>query len=238
MMSLRNILGPQTRRDGRETNYLADALEDLRNHLNEVKKSAVRIAGGINAEHPLDAIPGDWKGTPAKVRGCWQESIFPRRENRSLSNTLHIPDISLITWDHEVDIPPQILIEIFNNILDNAIKYDFSPPSVIIKFSLKKVQHGEMVLLSIRNLAPTVTETEAKSIRIGGYRSQFAKDRDVYGSGIGLKYNLEKCAQWGINLNYNIPTIGAEAPEHDPPRLGWHEVKLELPLVGKRNIGQ
>lgn len=226
---LQNTLLPHST-DDRAVSGLPEALLDLKKHLDEVKKSAVRIAGGVNAEHPLDAMPEDWKGTPAQIRGCWQESIQPRRLHKSLAGTAHTPEMSVLSWSHKVQMPAQILIEIFNNILDNAIKYDFSPPSITVRFSIKNDHGAEVVVLSVRNLAPHMSEAEAELVSRGRQRSQFAKDRDRYGSGIGLKYNLEKCREWGLKMEYTIPTL-EHGPEQTPARLGWHEVRLEIPTL-------
>jgi signal transduction histidine kinase len=102
-----------------------------------------------------------------------------------------------------VAVPEPILIEIFNNLFDNAIKYDFSTPS--LSYSVKPSRDEKIYSMVIRNLAPRLAAGEADKIRCGGERAWYAEEKDFSGSGLGLKYSIEMANRWGMNLRYDVP---------------------------------
>lgn len=214
---------PQLGPDGYRLSALVEAVNDLDSHLAEIRKSVVRIAGGINAEDPEQADPNSWDGTWADIRAVLLKSLKPR-SSHPLRHGMVVPPQSILPYGLQTRIPQSYLIEVFNNLIDNAIKYDFAPPS-----STLRVRHDpvlQTVELEFRNLAPVLPPDEATRVRNGGHRSDYARSKNKDGSGIGLRYVLKLANTWRFSLAYDIP-----APGPDSERLtglGWHSLKLRF----------
>ena len=217
--------------DGRSGRKLSipKTMKDLESHLDELQLSAVRITGGPNDENPAETHPTTWGGTPCSIRNAILESTKPKSELPLYRRTLVMPHRSVIDWPAAVYMPEQILVEILNNLLDNAIKYDFSPPSVALR--VLSGDGGSTYTIRISNLAPKVSQIEAKSIEAGSVRGQYAIERDRRGGGKGLAYSMEKAAQWGLVLKYTVPTLDGEGSGGD---LGWHVLDLTMTNVASQ----
>lgn len=119
-------------------------------------------------------------------------------------------------------IPKDLLIEIINNTVDNALKYDFAKPSVIIKVFSR--DSDQTYTLEIRNLAPRLTEEEASSIESGGQRGGYAVKHNIEGTGKGIKYIREVSKRWGLDFKYTPARI-----DQNSDRLyGWHVARLTM----------
>ena len=208
---------------GRIKRSVPRAVADLELHLSELRFSAVHMAGGPNHEDPRQADPEIWKGTPALLRTCILESVKPISGTKS-GRTIMVPDRAVLDWSVRVRVPEQIMIELINNLVDNALKYDFSPPSVAI--SVRPAKRGRQITLECRNLAPTVSAEEAELLRIGELRADYAMKKDKTGSGRGLKFAIMTAKQWGMDLTYDPPLDTGQA-------LDWHVVRLTMENIGK-----
>lgn len=204
------------------------AISDLGEHLSELRKSAVSLAGGPNAELPEEANPADWGGTPCPLRFALLESIKPLSDRPIYRGRMMMPDIHVLGRSVAVRIPDQVFVEMLNNLFDNAMKYDFVPPSVSI--SVRFAPEGRHCLLEIKNLAPRVTEEEAERLREGGVRGAYAPARDRTGTGLGLKYTMDMARRWGMGLSYDVPVYAQEGEAGQ--QFGWHVLRLDMEIVG------
>lgn len=208
---------------------LPKAISDISEHLRELRISAVTIAGGNNAEEPFETRPELWGGTPCRLRLVLAESLKPLGSNAHYRNQLQLPPREVLDSSVAIAVPESVLIEIINNLFDNAIKYDFSPPS--LSYFVKPSSDGKTYSLVIRNLAPRLSSADAEEIEFGGKRAWYSEAKDFSGSGLGLKFSIEMAKRWGMELKYDVPLIEAD---EDSEKLGWHELRLELKNVGRR----
>jgi GAF domain-containing protein len=211
-------------------NNVPKAIADMSEHLRELRISAVAVAGGNNAEAPFETRPALWGGTPCRLRLVLAESLKHLGSNSQYRSRLRLPPKAVLDSSVAVAVPELILIEIFNNLFDNAIKYDFSTPS--LSYSVKPSRDEKIYSMVIRNLAPRLAAGEADKIRCGGERAWYAEEKDFSGSGLGLKYSIEMANRWGMNLRYDVPL--REELDDDSEKLGWHALYLEMQNVGSR----
>lgn len=198
------------------------AIEDLRKHVIELRKAAIVIAGGRNLEAPWEIDPASWNGTPSSLRGCLLQSFKPLSDREGQVQKLIVPGTSVLSWDVEVRIPEELLIEMINNIIDNAIKYDFAKPSVLTK--VFSHDSNRIYILEVRNLAPRLSEDEAASIETGGKRAGYAMSQNIEGTGKGIKYIHEVCARWGLTFKYEAARINGKGDGE----FGWHVARLTM----------
>lgn len=205
------------------------AMSDLKEHLKELHLSAVHITGGPNEESPEEAHPETWGGTPCSIRNAILESLKPISNRTGYRRSLTAPPLSVIDWGPKAYVPEQTLVEILNNLLDNALKYDFSPPSVSL--SVRTGDGGENYTIRIANLAPRVTSEEAAKLKTGGVRANYALKKDRRGGGKGLSYSLKTSILWGLDLSYEAPIKPKLESEQS---MGWHVLNLTIPNAAGR----
>ena len=119
----------------------------------ELRISAVTIAGGNNAEEPFETRPELWGGTPCRLRLVLAESLKPLGNNSLYRNRLQLPPREVLDSAVAIAVPESVLIEIVNNLFDNAMKYDFSPPS--LSYFVKPSNDERTYSMVIRNLVQT-----------------------------------------------------------------------------------
>ena len=190
---------------------------DMKEHLSYLYKTAVFLAGGRDANDPNEVDPKNWDGTPADIRACLltaiHQTITLTQDQKGLA-----PHRQIIDYGNKYRIPSPILTEIFNNLIDNALKYDFRPNSVQIYVP----QRSKSFEIEFRNLAPQITSQTASSILKGGIRGPYAEERDKFGTGIGLEFCIKEAERWGIDLIYNPPITR----NYRKNNLGVHSIKL------------
>jgi hypothetical protein len=197
---------------------LPEIVNDLRVHLSELHKSVVFIAGGPNAEDAQDADPETWDGTRPDLRLCVLQSLKPLERGDHPKTNIRTPDRSILPLGVRVRLPQQILVEVINNLVDNAMKYDFSPPSSTMRI----ISSEDYYTLEFRNLAPRVAPDEARKLREFAGRSEYAKSKNRDGSGVGLRFIKDMSIAWKFDFSYDFPA--QNDAELNP--LGWHSLKI------------
>lgn len=195
-------------------------VDDLKKHASEVRSSAVVLAGGVNSENPNETSSALWNGTWANVRLSLIQSV--RQQLIGEYRHIGIPDFSVLPPQCHFRVPDQILVEVINNIVDNAIKYDHARPSISLRARLST--NPDRLTIEVRNLAPRMTSEEAAKHRLGGYRSSYARIKDLTGTGVGINFCHAKADEWGFGFEYTIPTHDLSSPG----KLGWHSAKLSF----------
>lgn len=106
------------------------------------------------------------------------------------------------------------LLNIFYNLLDNAVKYSGDSPEIQIKAHIE----GSKVFISISDNGPGISKFHQKRIFQKFYRIPTANIHDVKGFGLGLFYVKSICDahRWKISI--------------DPSRAGGSAFILELPI--------
>jgi len=106
------------------------------------------------------------------------------------------------------------LLNIFYNLLDNAVKYSGDSPEIQIKAHVE----GTKVFISISDNGPGISKFHQKRIFQKFYRIPTANIHDVKGFGLGLFYVKSICDahRWKISI--------------DPSRAGGSAFILELPI--------
>lgn len=206
---------------GRHTANFPVVVSEFQANLREVRLSAVRIAGGINEEDPGEADPDTWCGTWADIRGTLLGSIKPRAGNPHHNRNLREPEGAILPWGYKFRIPEQILLEIFNNIVDNAIKYDFSPPSIRFLVKTNVTQHW--LSIDISNMAPRLSRVDADKIKLGGERGGYAAIKNRDGTAVGLRYCFHQARRWGLSIVYEVPILRPLEV-----RFGLHTIRLKF----------
>jgi len=220
LQALRQTFPSKGQKDYRNVHNLPKLVEDLREHSAEVRSSAVVLAGGVNSESPSETSAILWNGTWANIRLSLIQSI--RQQLTDNYRNTSIPDVNFLPTYCQFKIPDQLLVEVFNNVIDNAVKYDHARPSISIKARLST--SPAWLIIEIKNLAPLMPNALAKMHKNGGYRSEYAKIKDLTGTGVGISYCHSIAKEWGFRFEYSIPAI-EENPEK---KLGWHSIKLHF----------
>ena len=226
LRALRATFPAPTSADGHKIGGLVGLVGDLRGHLSELRKSAVFIAGGANAEHPREAHPDTWDGTWADLRLCLLASLKPREKSEGPRSNIHVPDKSILDTGVKVRLPSSLLTEVLNNLADNAVKYDFSPPSSSLR--VRAEPSARRYSVEFRNMAPYISQKEATKLKSNsGYRAEYALRKSHDGSGVGLRFIRDMARAWGFTFEYSFPV--AETTEEEDKR-GWHSARLVFPV--------
>lgn len=204
---------------------LPTIVSDFQQNLRVVRKSAVNLARDGNEavaeEKDIHDFSGAWTSLRLSLLQCSSSRMSQRPYSRG---DINLPG-SVLPIGLRYRIPEDVLTEVFKNLVDNAIKYDFSAPSVQIKAFSHHLDQS--VTIEVRNMAPCLSVHDANRVASGGFRAKYAKVRDETGSAIGLDYCFTKCAHWGIKMTYEVPTLDHNSKTKS--RNGWHIVRLQFP---------
>jgi two-component system sensor histidine kinase BaeS len=135
-----------------------------------------------------------------------------RFANCGLSISVSLPQSATIFGDRDR------LMQLFNNLLENSLRYTDSGGSLLISAS----QSGDMLILDFADSAPGVTDAQLERLVERFYRTEGSRNRASGGSGLGLAICLNIVAAHGGTLRAS----------HSP--LGGVSIKVELPL--ERNL--
>ncbi|VUT01848.1 two-component system sensor histidine kinase BaeS [Klebsiella spallanzanii] len=137
-----------------------------------------------------------------------------RFASRGLSIGVSLPESATIFGDRDR------LMQLFNNLLENSLRYTDSGGSLQISAS----QNGHMLVLDFADSAPGVTDEQLERLVERFYRTEGSRNRASGGSGLGL----------AICLNIVAAHDGTLRASHSP--LGGVSIKVELPL--ERNLSR
>lgn len=137
-----------------------------------------------------------------------------RFASRGLSISVSLPESATIFGDRDR------LMQLFNNLLENSLRYTDSGGSLQISAS----QSGHMLVLDFADSAPGVTDEQLERLVERFYRTEGSRNRASGGSGLGLAICLNIVAAHGGTLRAG----------HSP--LGGVSIKVELPL--ERNLSR
>ena len=118
------------------------------------------------------------------------EVLLDSEEYRDNNYTL---DSQLLTEAVFVDIDPDRIIQVFDNVLNNAIKY--SPNGGIIKS--KMALSNDQVIISIKDEGMGIPQDDLEHIFDRFYRVDRARSRAMGGTGLGLAISREVIEQHG-----------------------------------------
>jgi hypothetical protein len=200
---------------------LGRTLTDLETHAADLRVSAVYISGGENEEHPAHVDPKSWRGTWADFRGCVLGSLIPLEAEHS--SPIRRPAIQELPMHVKIRMPPSVLLEILNNMIDNCYKYNFLPriPPLI---SCKVDDRKRSAELELRNMAPALSPDEERDVGEPRFRAEYALKRNRDGVGLGLAYCAREAQRWGAVFSYR-----AGRNEADSGTYVWHRVRLYFP---------
>jgi len=203
---------------------LAKALEDLRTHAADLRVSAVYISGGENEEHPAHASPNSWRGTWADLRACVLGALIPLAAEHP--SPIRNPSIQELPWNVKIRMPPSLLQEVLNNMIDNSYKYNFLPK--IAPLISCRVDHSKgSAELELRNMAPALSPDEERKLGTPRFRAEYARRRNRDGVGLGLAYCKQETHRWGAAFAYTTYSTGHN--EADSGAYVWHRVRLHFP---------
>ncbi|MDM4207433.1 two-component system sensor histidine kinase BaeS [Klebsiella spallanzanii] len=137
-----------------------------------------------------------------------------RFASRGLAISVSLPESATIFGDRDR------LMQLFNNLLENSLRYTDSGGSLQISAS----QSGHMLVLDFADSAPGVTDEQLERLVERFYRTEGSRNRASGGSGLGLAICLNIVAAHGGTLRTG----------HSP--LGGVSIKVELPL--ERNLSR
>ncbi|CAM3191544.1 two-component system sensor histidine kinase BaeS [Klebsiella pneumoniae] len=137
-----------------------------------------------------------------------------RFASRGLAISVSLPESATIFGDRDR------LMQLFNNLLENSLRYTDSGGSLQISAS----QSGHMLVLDFADSAPGVTDEQLERLVERFYRTEGSRNRASGGSGLGLAICLNIVAAHGGTLRAG----------HSP--LGGVSIKVELPL--ERNLSR
>lgn len=131
-----------------------------------------------------------------------------RFASRGLAIGVSLPESATIFGDRDR------LMQLFNNLLENSLRYTDSGGSLQIRASLR----GDMLALDFADSAPGVTDEQLERLVERFYRTEGSRNRASGGSGLGLAICLNIVAAHGGTLR----------ADHSPS--GGVSIKVELPL--------
>ena len=200
---------------------LGRALADLETHAAELRVSAVYISGGKNEEDPAYVDPKSWRGTWADFRGCVLGSLIPLEAG--YSPRIQRPTIYQLPMNVRIRMPPSLLQEIINNMIDNSYKYNFLPtiPPLI---SCKVDDQKRSAELELRNRAPALSLNEEREVGEPRFRAEYALKKNRDGVGLGLAYCTREAQRWGAVFSYR-----ADHNEGGSGTYVWHRARLYFP---------
>jgi two-component system sensor histidine kinase VicK len=118
------------------------------------------------------------------------EMLLDSEDYRDNNYTL---DYDLLEEAVFVDIDPDRIIQVFDNVLNNAIKY--SPDGGVIKSRMTIA--GEQVIISVKDEGMGIPEEDLEHIFDRFYRVDRARSRAMGGTGLGLAISREVIEQHG-----------------------------------------
>lgn len=131
-----------------------------------------------------------------------------RFASRGVSISVSLPESATIFGDRDR------LMQLFNNLLENSLRYTDSGGSLQIRAS----QSGDKLALDFADSAPGVTDEQLERLVERFYRTEGSRNRASGGSGLGLAICLNIVAAHGGTLRAS----------HSP--LGGVSINVELPL--------
>lgn len=169
-------------------------ISDFVQNVQELKLGADRV---LAKKSEIWNAPALYDGSPSSLRIILLSSIKSRLMNRG--NEIHAPEFSVLNGIVAYDAPRDLIANLFENVIDNAIKYDAIGDTVIVG---ARVMHeiGE-VHIYVRNHAYILPEEVRNALSL---RRIEVDEKGVYagieGSGLGL-YQLRKLSGlWGFEL--------------------------------------
>jgi len=151
-------------------NALDNKLDDIQHLIDDIHQLAQSDVGALQ----LNIEPFELNET----LDCWQEELtkFVNKNKLEFEINRELPTSLIVNLDKER------LKQIFTNLLTNSIKYTDKPGEVKLIAKAKK----NILLLSIEDSAPSVSEDDLTNIFERLYRVEGSRSRDKGGSGLGL----------------------------------------------------
>lgn len=159
--------------------------ERLRNYAGIIEKENVRLKQQVErvlVMARLDKEAMDLKKEPVDVHELIQDSI--RHHTMALQERRGIVNSELIATQVNVDADKHHLTAVFNNLLDNAIKYCKEIPHITIRTSNKS--KGCMIEITDNGIG--ISHEHQRRIFKKFYRVPTGNVHDVKGFGLGLSY--------------------------------------------------
>jgi signal transduction histidine kinase len=104
------------------------------------------------------------------------------RKHEFLAKVKRIPIESALEPLFPIQVDPELMKQVFSNLIENAIKY--SPEESNVRVS--SVERDGMVVVSIEDQGPGIPQDEVNNIFMKFFRSKNAKSSPIKGSGLGL----------------------------------------------------
>lgn len=182
------------RADGRLSRY-ADLIHQQYERLNEQVEKVLNISriekGSLKIvcqDVDLNRIlPDLLRGTQAQI------------DHRSGHLALHLPPGPLCVYADPVH-----LSNILANLLDNAVKYGGTPPSIMLSGEIKR----GLLSLRVRDNGPGIPAEHRERLFEKFYRIPTGDVHDVKGFGLGLFYVAQICRAHGFTIGVTCPPEG------------------------------
>ena len=194
----------QMRRD-----FMADISHELRTPLAVLRGELEAIQDGVQLARSKEIC--DTKGVPVDLIPLLEVAGGAFRErfaSRGLKLQFSLPDSITVFGDRDR------LMQLFNNLLENSLRYTDSGGS--LKISAE--QHDKTVRLTFADSAPGVSDDQLQKLFERFYRTEGSRNRASGGSGLGLAICLN------IVEAHNGRIIAAHSP------FGGVSITVELPL--------
>jgi signal transduction histidine kinase len=104
------------------------------------------------------------------------------RKHEFLAKVKRIPLSSELEPLFPIQMDPELMKQVFSNLIENAIKY--SPEESKVRIST--IEHDGKVIIRIEDQGPGIEQDEVNNIFMKFFRSKNAKSSPIKGSGLGL----------------------------------------------------
>lgn len=185
--------------------------------LQSLKAEVLALTKLVNDLHQLslsDLGALSYKKSSINALSVLEQSIAVYRsrfEQKGLHLTAELPSAALVFGD------PDRLSQLFNNLLENSLRYTDADSDGLLKVSA--VVDKENLTVRWQDSAPGVTDEQMARIFERFYRTELSRNRARGGSGLGLSI----C--WNIVNEHG----GHMSARHSP--LGGLEITVTLPLI-------
>lgn len=129
--------------------------------------------------------------------------LYPLFENNNLDFSLQTNVDSLI-----MDLDPKLIVRLFENLVNNAIKYGKDGKNIIVK--IKENKDIDTVDISVINFGKLIPESSLKKIFDKFYRVDDSRTSETGGTGLGLAIAKSIVELHGGDISVKSDTDGTE----------------------------
>ena len=160
--------------------------------------------------------------TVAELQDMVRSRVAAHAERAGFELRMHCPD-SL--RDTSLDVDPDAFVQIFINLVDNAVKFASGSEPKVIDIGCEG--HGNETAFTVRDYGPGVPRDQMKKIFRLFYRAENELTRETVGTGIGLALVRELVTAMGGRVDVRNLDPGAE-----------FEIRLKACQMGRRPGGK